>query len=150
MCGVLCVCLCVFVCVFVCVLCGVGVGLVMFGAPGTAFPSPGPKFPWTALPWTAQNFAFFSLSRRKIRSFLPSLGVFSWNFGGVFEDQSSKRLRGRRRQPENSKRAHLRAPALQTPPKFNEKKRTNFAAGEGKDAKFWAPHPSAHPSAPTL
>ena len=27
--------------------------------------------------------AFFSLSRRKIRSFLPSLGVFSWNFGGV-------------------------------------------------------------------
>ena len=27
--------------------------------------------------------AFFSLSRRKIRSFLPSLGVFWWNFGGV-------------------------------------------------------------------
>ena len=27
--------------------------------------------------------AFFSLSRRKIRSFFPSLGVFSWNFGGV-------------------------------------------------------------------
>ena len=27
--------------------------------------------------------AFFSLSRRKIRSFLPSLGVLSWNFGGV-------------------------------------------------------------------
>ena len=33
-----------------------------------------------------------------------------------------KRLRGRRgftRQPENSKRAHFRAPALQTPPKFH-------------------------------
>ena len=29
---------------------------------------------------------FFPLSRRKIRSFLPSLGVFSLNFGGVFED----------------------------------------------------------------
>ncbi len=28
--------------------------------------------------------AFFSLSRRKIRSFLPSLGVFSWNFGLVW------------------------------------------------------------------
>ena len=27
--------------------------------------------------------AFFSLSHRKIRSFLSSLGVFSWNFGGV-------------------------------------------------------------------
>ena len=26
---------------------------------------------------------FFSLSRHNIRSFLPSLGVFSWNFGGV-------------------------------------------------------------------
>ena len=32
----------------------------------------GPKF-----------LAFFSLSRHKIRSFLLSLGVFSWNFGGV-------------------------------------------------------------------
>ena len=32
----------------------------------------------------AKNFAFFSShSRRKIRSFLPSLGVLSWNFGGV-------------------------------------------------------------------
>ena len=29
--------------------------------------------------------AFFSLSRRRIRFFLPSLGVFSLNFGGVFE-----------------------------------------------------------------
>ena len=38
-------------------------------------PSPGP--PKISL--------FFSLSRRKIRSFLPSLGVFSLNFGGVFE-----------------------------------------------------------------
>ena len=44
----------------------------------------------------------------------------------------------RTRQPENSKRAHFRAPALQTPPKFHEKtsqrgkERTNFAAGEGK------------------
>ena len=39
----------------------------------------GPKtwiaLPWSAFPWTAQNFALF----------FPSLGVFSWNFGGVFE-----------------------------------------------------------------
>ena len=28
---------------------------------------------------------FFPLSRHKIRSFLPSLGVFSWNFGGVLK-----------------------------------------------------------------
>ena len=31
--------------------------------------------------WGARNFALFSLSRRKIRSFLPCLGVLSWNFG---------------------------------------------------------------------
>ena len=70
-------------------LCGVGVGftvsvwgfqsfgLVMFGAPGTALPGalPGPPFPWTPFPWTAQNFALF----------FPSLGVFSWDFGGVLK-----------------------------------------------------------------
>ena len=51
----------------------------------------------------------------------------------------------RTRQPENSKRAHLSVPALQTPPKFHEKtpqrdtERTNFPAGERKKrAKFWA------------
>ena len=60
-------------------------------------PSLGPPFPWTALPLDRPSpgppfpgppkisLFFFSLSRRKIRSFLPSLGVFSLNFGGVFE-----------------------------------------------------------------
>ena len=56
------------------------------------------------------------------------------------------RLWGRRgftRQPENSKRAHLSAPAVQTPPKFHEKtpretKRANFAAGEGKKREILA------------
>ena len=140
-------------------LCGAGVGftvsvwgfqsfgLVMFGAPGTALPGtalPGTALPGTALPLDALPLdrpkfrSFFSVSRRKIRSFLPSLGVFSLNSGGVFEFRDPQmctfglcdcrvkpwRLRGRRgftRQPENSKRAHLSAPALQTPPKFHEK-----------------------------
>ena len=48
----------------------------------------------------------------------------------------------RTRQPGNSKRAHLSAPALQTPPKFHEKtprERKKFLVGEGeKRAKFWA------------
>ena len=60
-------------------------------------PSPGPPFPWTALPLVRPSpgpalpldrpkfRSFFTLSRRTIRSFLPSLGVFSLNFGGVFE-----------------------------------------------------------------
>ena len=86
-----------------------------------------------------------------------------------------RRLWGRRgltRQPENSKRAHLRVPALQTPPKFHEKtpretkkntketpresKKERKWCGNGeKRAKFWASHlraPTApcgpHPSGP--
>ena len=56
--------------------------------PGPALPldrpSPGPPFPWTALPLDRPKFrSFFSLSRRKIRYFLPPSGVFSRNFGGV-------------------------------------------------------------------
>ena len=57
--------------------------------------------------------------------------------------------RGFTRQPENSKRAHLSAPALQTPPKFNEKtpregrkERILRREREKKSAKFWASHPS--------
>ena len=73
----------------------------------------------------------------------------------------SPRLWGRRgftRQPENSKRAHFRAPALHTPPKFHEKtlpregRKNEKCGGRGEKArKFWAstlsgPHPSGpHP-----
>ena len=65
-------------------------------------------------------------------------------------------LRGRRgftRQPENSKRAHLTPPALQTPPKFTRRppekdKKSINGAGEGKkkSAKFWAPPPFRAPT----
>ena len=61
----------------------------------------------------------------------------------------------------NSKRAHLSAPALQTPPKFHEKtpregrkERIMWRERGRKNAKFWAPtlrgpHPSGpHPSGP--
>ena len=64
--------------------------------------------------------------------------------------------RGFTRQPENSKLAHLSAPALQTPPKFHEttpregrRERILWREREKKSAKFWAPHPSGlHPSGP--
>ena len=103
-----CVCLCVFVCVGVaCWFHGFRVGGSRFwfghvrcprNRPSRDRPSRGPPFPGTALPGTALRRtalpldrpkfrSFCSLSRRKIRSFLPSLGVFSWNFGGVFEDR---------------------------------------------------------------
>ena len=63
-------------------------------------PSPGPPFPRTALPLDRPSPAppfpgppkislFFPLSRLKIRSFLFFLGVFSWNFGGVFEGREA-------------------------------------------------------------
>ena len=186
------VCVCVFVRVCVCVcVAWVLVSRFRFGHVRNR-PSGDRPSPWTALPLDRPKFRFFPLSRRKIRSFLPSLGVLSWNFGGVLKTKTLKcarlgslgcrvkprRLRGRRgftRQPENSKRAHLSAPALQTPPKFHEKtpregRRTNFAAGEGKKKReilglppfrphFWPPpfrpplflgwgsHPSGpHPS----
>ena len=119
-CGVWCVvcgvfiCVCVFVClcvvcvfVWVCVLCGgcwfhgfrCGVSRV-----GVSFKvlvwscsvPPGPPFPRTALPPDRPSpgppkiSLFFSLSRLKIRSFLCSLGVFSWNFGGVFEGREAQ------------------------------------------------------------
>ena len=166
-CVVLC---CVVLCCVLCVVCvawvlvsrfhGVGFHVwVLVSRFGLDRPSPGPPFPWTA-----QNFAlFFSLSRRKFRSFLLSLGVFSLNFGGVFE----------------SSNVHVWAlclscetPAASGPPVLHTttrelrtctfersgdsnttkipredtqrgKKRTNFVAGEGKkSAKFWGPHPS--------
>ena len=55
--------------------------------------------------------------------------------------------------PREPKRAHLSAPALQTPPKFHEKtpreRRKNEISGgreRKKRAKFWALHPSGPPT----
>ena len=139
---------CVGVCVGVCVAVCVWVVRPPSGGPRsrrTALPrdrpSARPPFRRTALP---PPFSFFSLS-----------GVFSWNFGGVFEGwdppmctfglsgwsyRTSSVFEGRRgftRQPENSKRAHQRVRALQTPPKFHkktprERKKAKMEAGEGR------------------
>ena len=108
--------------------------------------------------------AFFSLSRRKIRSFLSSLEVFSgilvvfeapgrsnvhvWSSRAVVCEPGRPGLVGppgfhtTAREP---KRAHLRVPVFKNTTKIQRentqrgKKRTNFAAGEGeKRAKFWA------------
>ena len=87
-------------------------------------PSPGP--PKISL--------FFSSLHRKFHSFFSLWEVFSLNFGGVFEGRGAQMCtfglsgccveprrphqtgpRGFTRQPENSKRAHLSVPALQTP-----------------------------------
>ena len=190
LCVFVCVCVCVFVSVCVC-LCGVGVGftvsvwgfqgfgLVMFGAPGTALPRtalprtalPGTALPGTALPLDALPLdrpkfrSFFSLSRRKIRSFLPSLGVFSLNFGGVLKTGTLKCARL------GSPNVHIGAPrrfkhhqnSTRRPPEREEKNK--FCGWTGKNsAKFranhpsgphffcvWAPHPSnPHPSNPHL
>ena len=119
-------------CVFVC--CSVLLCVCVLGVFKASLPDP--------LRRTAQNFAlFFSSSRHSFILFSLSCWSFSLNFGGVFEDRDPQRctfgLSGcrvktpaappdraagaRTRQPENSKRAHLSAPALHTPPKFHEK-----------------------------
>ena len=158
-----CVCLCVFVCVVcvcVCLCVFVCVCLCVFGAPGTR-PCRGPPFPLDRpkfrffFPVPPQNSFFSSLSG----------GVFSLNSGWCFwrpeplnvhvwalglscETPAAPTRPGRRgftRQPENSKRAHLSAPALQTPPKFHEKtpregrKERILRRDREKSAKFWAP-----------
>ena len=86
----------------------------------------------------AQNFAFFSLSHSHFRSFLPSLGVLSWNFGDVFEGRkpwnkhvwplglscetpAASGPLDFTREPENSNRAYLRVPVCTKITKFNEK-----------------------------
>ena len=183
-----CVCLCVFVCVSVCQCVLVWRGLVSrfpWGfkvlvwscslhqePPFPGPPFPGPPFPWTPFPWTAQNFAlFFSLSRRKIRSFLPSLKVFSLNFGGVLKTGTLKWLSGCRVKPRRlrgRRGSHTTARELQTctferPGASNTtkipredpqrgKKRTNFAAGQGKKREILGPPPFEPPpfGPPTL
>ena len=90
---------------------------------------------------TAQS-VFFSSLPPQFSFFLPSLGVFSWNFGGVWG------RRGFTRQPENSKRAHPRVPALQTTTnprkdlqRERERKKKRNCGGRGKKStNFWAPH----------
>ena len=104
----------------------------------------GPKF----------RFFFFSLSCRKFHSSGGLLVEFWW-FGqgaqmcafGLSGCRVKPRGRwGFTRQPENSKRAHFRDPALQTPLKFNEKtqrEREKKESGGKKNAKFRVSHPSA-------
>ena len=56
-------------------------------------PSRGPPFPQDRPSRDRPKFhSFCALSRRKIRSFLPSLGVFSLNFGCVFERRNRAHL----------------------------------------------------------
>ena len=106
---------------------------------------------------------FFSLSRRKISFFSSLSGGLLVEFWWCLKRRGAQMCtfgvlglscaspggpvwwgrRGFTRQPENSKRAHLRVLVFKTPPKFNEKtpregrKERNFAAGQGKKrAKF--------------
>ena len=68
----------VFVCCGSCWWCGCWFGPPSAGPPLPDLPSPDPP-----LPLDRPKFRSFFPLRLVIRSFLPSLGVFSWNFGGV-------------------------------------------------------------------
>ena len=105
--------------------------------------------------------SFFSLSHPIFAVFclwVPSRGILVVLSKDGPPRMCMFRVRPRRlrRQPENSKRAHFRAPALQTtPPKFHEKtpkERQTEKNGSGrgkKSTKFRASHPlGPHPSEP--
>ena len=136
------------------------------GHSSTGPPSPGPPLhrtpPSTGPPSgplcrTAQNFALFSLSRHNFHSFFSLLGVLSWNFGGVFEGWDPqmcmfelsgcrgkfRRLRGRgfTRQPENSKRAHFQALALQKHHPRERRKNEHCGERVNKKRKILGPPP---------
>ena len=106
---------------------------------------------------------FFSLSRHSFHSFLPLLLLLSWNFGGVrsagalkcarmefsgcrVKPRRPQSRRGFTPQPESPNvHIYLRVPSFNNTTKIPRedpqrgKKRTNFAAGEGKNrATFWA------------
>ena len=90
----------------------------------------GPKFRAFFFPSPTTNFVFLSLS----------LCVFSLNFGGVWKRRDPQMctfgLSGCRVKPRRLW-GRRRAPALQTPPKFNEKT-SKRGREEEKKAKFWA------------
>ena len=95
---------CVVCCVVLCCVLSVCHGYLFHGISGVSCgfgldrpswdrTSLGPPFPWTALPLDLPKFrSFFSFSRRKIRSFLPSLRVFSLNYGGVVQGQGPQNV----------------------------------------------------------
>ena len=139
----------------------------------------------TALPRDRPPAGQPSAGRPKISLFFPSpapifvlflsLGVFSWNFGGVFEFRDPqmstfglsgcrvqpRQLQGRRgftQQPENSKRALSRVPALQKhhqnstrrPPEREKERKWRWRREEKREIlgppPFGAPTPSGpHP-----
>ena len=134
--GVVCVCLCCL-CVCLCCLCCCSVVVVVVscccGFRRTTLLL-------TTLRRTAQNFALFLPSPPSFSLVLSLSGGFLVGAAGFFT-----------RQPENSERAHLRALALQTPPKFHEKtpretQRERNGDGKGrKSAKIWPPPPFRAP-----
>ena len=108
----------------------VGVFKIFGPLPGP--PSAGPPFPCTALPGTAQNFTlFFPSPAAKFVLFFPL-----WVSSGGPPDRAAREL-----QTCTSERPGT-SNTTKIPREDNQrgKKRTNFAAGEGKKrAKFWAP-----------
>ena len=103
---------------------------------------------------TAQNFVFFSLSRHHVRSFCPSLGVFTWNFGGVWSAGTLKCARLESESPNRhilgSRHSKKKKNTTKIPREDTQRetKRAKMGAGEWKkSAEFWAPHPlGPHPS----
>ena len=126
---------CLMSCEVCCVRCVVGCVGGVRPRFGRTPPQPDPLSPQpdTSSPGPPKISLFFSLSRHIFLSFFLSWGL--WCYVVV--------TRGLPRQPENSKRAHfrVRAPALQTPPKFHgrtprERRKNENCGGRVKKREF--------------
>ena len=117
---------------------GVSCGVCVQDSRGASQDSPPPDPPKNSLLFFHSPATFFVLS--------PSLGCpyFGWCFEGLHPRMCTLGL-------SNSKRAHFKAPALQTQPKFHEKtperERENKSVSQEretakKSSKIWAPNPS--------
>ena len=164
----MCVLCCLFVVLLLCVVCWCGcwfwtLRFPLAPDPPADHPAPDP-LRWTTPRLTAQNFAlFFLLLPLHFRSFCLSLGVFSVNFGGVFEGRDRHMCtlgvlwllceapRSRRGFTRGS-RPSKNTTKIQREDTQRETTRVKMEreGGKKKSAKFWASHLSGTLRRPTL
>ena len=106
------------------------------GPPSPGPPSPGPP-PDSPPPDRPKFRAFFSISRHNVLSFFPLLGVFTWNFGGVFEGRGPQMctfgLSGCRVK-------HQRGPDLDRPHPLTDLEKQKDGVGNGFGQSWYWPN----------
>ena len=116
-------------------------------------PGPPPLQRTTPPPDRPKFRSFFSLSRRKFHSFFSLWGVFSLNFGAVFEGWGAQKNTfglSKTRTFERPGASNTTKIPREDPPR--ERRKNEISSGrEKKSAKFWAPpHFGPQPFVPHL